>query len=297
MTTQEELRQWLANGEHSGMEFKRDDVRSEQLAKEIVAFLNLKGGRILLGVEDDGTISGLTRPDAEEWVINICTHLVHPRVIPYYEECLINERRIAVITVDMGISKPYVLRHAERESVFIRVGSTSRQATREEQARLFQEGGLLHVEALPVAGARFEQLDRRRLADYFARIRQLEALPQTDAEWGQLLVNLEYMSGQPDAPICTIAGLLLFGRKPKRFLTQAGLTWVVFPGLEKDYDTRSRHSGWPLSRLMGPGRGTRRRWGPGFGHAEGAPTCLARTTGRGFFDQNTGLGFCAGSRA
>ncbi len=41
-------------------------------------------------------------------------------------------------------------------------------------------------------------------------------------------------------PLCTIAGLVLFGRRPKKFLQQAGLEWVVFPGIEKDYDTRDR---------------------------------------------------------
>ncbi|MFO1420129.1 MAG: ATP-binding protein [Candidatus Competibacteraceae bacterium] len=39
----------IANGENSGVEFKRDDIRLEQLAKEIVAFANVQGGRILFG--------------------------------------------------------------------------------------------------------------------------------------------------------------------------------------------------------------------------------------------------------
>ncbi len=240
MITAKELEELIARGENSGVEFKRDDIRPEQLAKEIVAFLNFKGGRIVLGIGDDGTIHGLTRTDVEEWVMNICTHHVHPRVIPYYEIVLMNGKKVAIITVDMGLSKPYVLRHAQRESVFIRVGSTSRQATREEQMRLFQEGGLLHIEALPVAGTCFEHFDQRRIEDYFARIRQLTPLPDTKDEWIQLLVNLEYMSDQKEPPLCTIAGLLLFGRQPKRHLLQAGVEWVVFPGMEKDYDTHDR---------------------------------------------------------
>ena len=61
-----ELLEWLAQGEHSGVEFKRDDVRPEQVAKELVAFLNFKGGKLFLGVDDDGSISGLSRHDAEE---------------------------------------------------------------------------------------------------------------------------------------------------------------------------------------------------------------------------------------
>ena len=53
-----ELLQIIANGENSGVEFKRDDACPEQLAKEIVALVNFQGGRILLGVEDNGAISG-----------------------------------------------------------------------------------------------------------------------------------------------------------------------------------------------------------------------------------------------
>ena len=46
-----ELYEIIANGENSGVEFKRDDIRPEQLGKDVVAFANLLGGRILLGVE------------------------------------------------------------------------------------------------------------------------------------------------------------------------------------------------------------------------------------------------------
>ena len=59
--TKTELFELIANGEGSGVEFKRDDVRPEQLAKEIVALANFQGGIILLGVEDDGTIAGIQR--------------------------------------------------------------------------------------------------------------------------------------------------------------------------------------------------------------------------------------------
>ena len=60
-----ELEQIIANGENSGVEFKRDDCRPEQLAKEIIAMVNLNGGMVLLGVEDDGTISGIQRKNLD----------------------------------------------------------------------------------------------------------------------------------------------------------------------------------------------------------------------------------------
>jgi ATP-dependent DNA helicase RecG len=236
-----ELLEIIQNGESSGIEFKRDDIRAEALAKEIVALANFKGGRIILGVEDNGNISGIARPDLEEWVMNICANNVHPRLIPYYEEIEIGEHKVAIISLDMGISKPYVVRHNNREDIYVRIGSTSRLATREEQARLFQAGGILHVEILPVPRTTFANLDKRRLEDYFGRVRGISDLPTREEEWVQLLINMELMvETEYSEEVCTITGLILFGREPKKFLPQAGVEWVAFPGIEKDYDTRDR---------------------------------------------------------
>ena len=92
--TKIELLELFANGESSGVEFKRDDIRPERLAKEIVALANLQGGRILLGVEDDGTPTGIQRPNLEEWVMDtVFGHYVHPMILPFYEEELIERMR------------------------------------------------------------------------------------------------------------------------------------------------------------------------------------------------------------
>lgn len=101
-----ELLEVLANLENSGIEFKKDDIRPEELAITAVAFSNFEGGKILLGVEDDGSITGLNRSNPQEWVLNIFRDNVHQQINPYYEEIQIEDKRIAVITVSMGISKP-----------------------------------------------------------------------------------------------------------------------------------------------------------------------------------------------
>ncbi len=118
---------------------------------------------ILLGVEDDGSISGVQRPNLEEWVMDaVFADKVHPMMIPFYKEVTMADgRRVAVISFPSGASKPYVLRFRGREEIYIRVGGTSRRATREQQARLFANGGILHAETLPVAGASLRSLDRR----------------------------------------------------------------------------------------------------------------------------------------
>jgi len=162
-----DLLQLIANGENSGIEFKRDDLRPEQLAKELVAIANLKGGSILLGVEDDGSISGIQRADLEQWVMDtVFGRYVHPMILPFFEVVALDDgKRVAVLTLTEGPAKPYAVRHNDREEIFVRVGSTSRRATREQLARLFESGGMLHAELLPVSGSTLADLDRARLED------------------------------------------------------------------------------------------------------------------------------------
>lgn len=236
-----DLLQLIANGENSGVEFKRDDLRPEQLAREIVALANLKGGRILLGVEDDGSISGIQRPDLEHWVMDtVFGRYVHPMILPYYEVISFDDgKRVAVITLTEGTTKPYVVRDASREEVYVRAGSTSRRATREQLARLFESGGMLHAELLPVSGTAIVDLDRSRLEDYLLRVVGDLAAPSDDNAWHQRLVGLGFMVARDDgAPVCSIAGLVLFGRSPRQKMRYAGVRWMSFDGIDMSYRAR-----------------------------------------------------------
>ena len=232
-----ELLEIIANGENSGVEFKRDDIRPEHLAKEIVALVNFQGGRILLGVEDNGAISGLQRPDMEEWVMNVFADKVHPLVLPFYEEVNMGEAgRVAVLTFPQGNSKPYVRRHKGAEEIFIRVGSTSRAATREQQMRLYEIGGMLHTEALPVSRTSSADLDRVRIENYLKDIIRDSALPDSPQTWEDRLANLGFLI-EPGG-MCTVAGMVLFGKQPRRHLKQAGLRVFAFSGKTKEYRAR-----------------------------------------------------------
>lgn len=236
-----ELLEIIANGENSGVEFKRDDLRPEQLAKEIVALLNFQGGKLLLGVEDDGTISGIQRGDLETWVMDtVFGRYVHPLALPFYEEVVFDDgKRVAVISLTLGTAKPYVVRNNNREEIFVRVGSTSRLATREQQARLFESGGMLHAEVLPVSGSKLDDLDQARLSDYLVNVAGDQMAPQSAEDWEQRLTGLGFMVGRPDGPAtCTIAGLILFGRSPRRCLRYAGVRWMSFAGGTKDYQAQ-----------------------------------------------------------
>lgn len=229
-----ELLEIIANGENSGVEFKRDDTRPEQLAKEVVALLNFQGGKILLGVDDDGSIPGLQRKDAEEWVMNVISEKVHPSILPFYEEVKIDKQTaVAVLSFPQGNSKPYVRRHNKSEEVFIRVGSTSRLATREQQMRLYEIRGMLHTEVLPISRTSSTDLDLVRIENYLGKIIKDPEMPSTEDEWENRLANLGFLS-EPQGMV-TIAGMVLFGKKPRQHLKQSGFRIFAFNSTDKEY--------------------------------------------------------------
>jgi ATP-dependent DNA helicase RecG len=230
-----ELLEIIANGENSGVEFKRDDIRPEQLAKEIVALANFQGGKIILGVEDDGTISGIQRDNLEQWVMNIFQEKIHPLILPFYEQIKVDDKTVAVISFPPGISKPYVVREKKAEKIYIRIGSTSRAATREQQMRLFELGGMLHTEAMPVPKTDINCLDEARLQNYLKAIIKDPEIPQTLTEWEKRLLSLGFLTTVENQLYCSIAGLVLFGKNPRRYLKQSGLRVFAFASKNKDY--------------------------------------------------------------
>jgi len=231
-----ELLEIIANGENSGTEFKRDDIRPEQLAKEVVAIANFQGGRVLLGVEDNGTVSGIQRQGLEEWVMNAFQSKIHPMILPFYEEVRLDDgKQVAIVSFPIGISKPYVVSNGGREEIFIRVGTTSRLATREQQMRLFELGGMLHAEMMPVPRTDVSSLDDARLINYVRDILQDPDVPETPEDWQARLLGLGFLTEAAGSVCCTIAALVLFGKSPRRYLKQAGLRVMVFHGEDKEY--------------------------------------------------------------
>lgn len=250
MITRTELQEIISGGENSEVEFKRDDLENHSLARELVAFSNFGGGMVLLGVEDDGQVSGLTRPKLEEWVMTACRDKVRPGLIPYFQHVKDFEsgKDIAVVRIPHGFDV-HCLWHNNRNTYFIRVGSQCREPSSEELKRLFQQRGGIRAELQPVSGTSFDDLDIRRLTDYFGRVRQQEIPIEENREiedwkrqWIRLLVNNEIMLEEG----VSLGGLLLFGKKPNRFLIQAGISATALPGNEKDYASKER------SPLRGP---------------------------------------------
>ena len=229
-----ELQSVIETGEGAKVEFKRDGLRPEQLAREIVSFANMNGGRILVGVEDDGTISGVQRRNLQVWLMNtVIGRCVVPPLIPDYEEVAMDGGAVAVIDVPAGVAKPYAVKRGERLDDYLWLGNTCQLASREQMVRLLESGGLVCVEKMPVHGGDAGELDERRLREYFERI------PGDDAtgDWLRKLLYRDLLVDVGRGELrCSYAAYALFASEPRRRLPQAGLRLMVFPGTEMDYD-------------------------------------------------------------
>ncbi|MYE25262.1 MAG: ATP-dependent DNA helicase RecG [Gammaproteobacteria bacterium] len=237
-----ELQQLIRDGEDSGLEFKRDEVTNFDLAREVTAFLNHMGGTVLLGVDDGGRIVGAQRPRLEEWVVELCRAKIDPPVIPSLHWVRNAEpgSDVLAVRVSVGPDKPYARVHNKRRTYYVRVGSTSREASSEELERMYQSAGRLNYGVKPVPGAGVEELDLRRLRDYLTRVLGGSAPDDDDTnEWGTLLHNLEFVTQTPEGLVATVDGMLLFGTRPRRFLPQSGIRAICYPSLAPDYATRA----------------------------------------------------------
>jgi ATP-dependent DNA helicase RecG len=78
-------------------------------------------------------------------------------------------------------------------------------------------------------------LDQARLHNYLHDILRDPDVPSTSEEWQERLLGLGFLTEAAGNICCTIAGLVLFGKSPRRYLKQAGLRLFAFRGVDKEY--------------------------------------------------------------
>jgi ATP-dependent DNA helicase RecG len=227
--TIDEIKEIIQNGENSYIEFKEEEIKAKELAEEIVAFSNSEGGMILIGVDDEGNIKGVKDDKIEETVMNICRNNCIPHIIPLYESIEVEGKRIAVITIPKGLNKPY---YTADHKYYIRVGTTKRIASKEELLRLFEAGGSLHFDISPVEGTSIKDLNIDIIRDYFMKYNTFDLFEEPEESVERILVNADILKEVDGRKLCTVGGLLVFGKNPEKHLPQNGVSFAHFKGNE-----------------------------------------------------------------
>ncbi|MGF1529778.1 MAG: RNA-binding domain-containing protein [Puniceicoccaceae bacterium] len=224
------LREVLLKGEDSTRQFKRQINGQDHLAKEIVAFLNTRGGRIFVGVEDDGSISGIT-PEASlslaNTISNACTQSINPPCSVLTFNVPTTEGMVVVIEVPDGADKPY--QDLEKQ-FWVKKGADKRRVTeRTELRRMFQGGHVTYADASPVPGTSLEDLDLAAIRSFYEERFPAEQLSDDAAEMVRQLQGIRLMVGDR----LGIAGVLLFAKTPSVLLPEFTIKAVWFKGTDR----------------------------------------------------------------
>lgn len=206
------------------VELKRSLGEWKEIVETCAAFATGKGGRVYIGVSDDGRMVGVQigKGTLEDLANKIAQNTV-PKLVPAITAQAHAGVTVLVVDVAESTTKPVTA-----------FGRALRRSGRTNQVLSAAEIGELYLATRGVTwdqtvrpDATLDDLDSEKVQRFLARAsaeRRWEVDPRTPVE--QALHQLHVMqNGRP-----TVAGLLLFGKNPQRFLVQAKVRCARFKG-------------------------------------------------------------------
>ena len=212
--TKTELNKLIALGEGLHLEYKKS---VSHLGREMCAFANTSGGKILIGVSDDGTLVGVLNINRAKSEIQNAARSMEPSLTVNIETV----QNALVVTVPSGPDKPY----SSNGKFYLRDAATCQQMKRTEiREYFFKEGVIRWDEQICRA---FSPEKDIATGKYRAFLR-LTSLP-IGLGRREVLANLGVLTDEG----MTNAGVLLFAKQVTRFHLQASIICAVFQGTSK----------------------------------------------------------------
>ena len=210
-----ELKRLIKQGESYNLEFKESLDKS--ISKEMCAFANTNGGKILLGVKDNGEIKGINITNKLKSEIQSHARNIKPPV-------KINVSDIDnVIIIDVLDSKDTP--HSASGQFFLREGATSQKLERDEVKELFIREGLLRFDDTPNKDFDLSKdLDKNKFNLFLDKANISKVLKR-----GQILENLKLL----EKGKLRNAGVLLFCHRIGKFFLNATIDCVLYQGEDK----------------------------------------------------------------
>lgn len=198
-----ELQLILKEGEGYKVEFKESLCNID---RELVAFANSSGGKILLGVTDEGAVKGISATNELKSRIQDIANNCRPKVRITLE----GSHDVLIITVRESEDKP-----CECSSGFYkRIGANSQKMTRNEIIDFFKSEGKVRFDELMEPKFIYpKDFDRNKLR-LFLQLAELSKIGDTE----KLFTGLGVAEKQEGRLYFNNAGVLFFAKEPQRFV-------------------------------------------------------------------------------
>lgn len=208
---------------------KSGRIEPKALAVTMVAMANADGGTIAIGIEDDGTISGI---DGMAEHINDLLRVpfdycipsvnVHPQRIPCTDKDG-KDNHILILEVEQSSA----MHATSSDEAFYRVGDKSKKLSFDDRMQIMLAKGVQYYEDYPVARATVDDLDLDFVSKYCERIGyKKDALTF-------LRTNGDYILNKDGKEQVSGAAILLFGKDPQRFFQRAWVRFIRYDGTEE----------------------------------------------------------------
>lgn len=220
--------------ESSKLEFKLIIPESSTIIKTVISFCNAKGGKLIIGVRNDGTIEGISEEEAHqamEWLDHAIYEACTPPILPLIYQQRIDGKVLLIIEVSSGTNKPYYQKSLGlSEGTFIRLGRSTVKADANIIEELKWQSRGISYDQLPLYHSTLQDLDEAKVQYFLDHRRSGIASPITEA----ILRSYEIIKKEHATDYVTVAGMLLFGKSSQQFLPEAYILCCHF----SDYKDR-----------------------------------------------------------
>lgn len=237
------LKSLLRQGEGPKLDYKeRININQEsgkkELVKDVIAIANSQGGRghLIIGVKDKTReIIGIN-PESinEERIQQIISNRCDPPINIRVEYVDIDNKTVAVITIFRSYKKPHQMR--QTGAFYIRRGSTTDVARRDEIASMLQSGGIIYNELIAVYNVNIAVLNKKLIKKYLNKININD---YNDDKVILSNLGVIHYDKDSDTYLPTVGGLLLFCDNPQIYLPHTGIKLIYHKGStrKKEYFT------------------------------------------------------------
>jgi len=211
--------------ESETVEFKSSLAELKQILETLSAFSNGEGGRVFIGVGDEGQIKGVDI--GRNTIENLANKIKRETDPPLYPSMVVEEhdtKKIITIEVAKSPIKPVFA----FDKAFKRVGRTNQKLTSVEIRELARYGVSYCYSAQIVKGATIDDISSGSVSKFVEQAKGRRGWTTEVHNTNEFLTKMGLVNQEG----VTIAAILLFGKDPERFIVQSEVRCGRFKGTE-----------------------------------------------------------------
>ncbi|MGX7025353.1 ATP-binding protein [Vagococcus hydrophili] len=226
------IKEFISGKEGRFFDRKSAKIAPKDIIRHIIGFANASGGKLVIGIEDNGEVTGFNYQQAnsvEAFRESIYANVRPTPIFEFFEIPVVNgnEKNDIVLVIDIEVSVDKVIFNS-REECYLRMGDNTKKLTHQQITQLEYDRGQRSFEDEVIKGSSLKDINKELLTSYKIHRNCLEL---SDS---QVLEARGFMKDDE----LTNAGILLFGENPFKYLPNCRLRFIRYDGVKSETGQR-----------------------------------------------------------